>query len=252
MESTLTQFLAVNARLSKLSWQRPAWRDAYEGPISTNTTANTNSRKDTMMDILNTEQNPLVLLLQEPWVYHNDRQPLLHREWRRISPVAESKVSKDKPRTCIYVCSFVPSRDIIIEERNSRLLTTITLELKINEKRSELTLKTLYNPPTSMKGIEQLREDLLHHEDRNTPTIIMMDANLHHRLWNTQGYHHTHPQAKEFITLYGSNGFKLISPKRKPTYLGATGTAKKIDLAWANLKASKLIEKCSISKENHS
>ncbi|MBW0460390.1 hypothetical protein O181_000105 [Austropuccinia psidii MF-1] len=78
-----------------------------------------------------------------------------------------------------------------------------------------------------------------------------MDAKLQHKLWNPKGYHHKHPQEKELLSICGLNGFKLISPKHTPTYLGETETETVIDLAWGNLQALKIIEELSVSQESH-
>ncbi|MBW0461100.1 hypothetical protein O181_000815 [Austropuccinia psidii MF-1] len=79
-----------------------------------------------------------------------------------------------------------------------------------------------------------------------------MDTNLHHQLCNPKGYHHTHSQAKELISICGLSGFNLISSKHTHTYLGETVTATVIDLAWASLQESRLVEEFLISQENHS
>ncbi|MBW0533736.1 hypothetical protein O181_073451 [Austropuccinia psidii MF-1] len=82
--------------------------------------------------------------------------------------------------------------------------------------------------------------------------IVAMDASLHHKLWNPNGYNHTHRKGKELIKWCGSKGFEPTSPKGTPTYVGSNGTATTIDLTWANLPAIKLISICEAQIENHS
>ncbi|MBW0513308.1 hypothetical protein O181_053023 [Austropuccinia psidii MF-1] len=52
----------------------------------------------------------------------------------------------------------------------------------------KLTLKSLYNPPTTFKGIDILKDSLNNNNPRHNPTIIAMDSNLHSKLWNPRGY----------------------------------------------------------------
>ncbi|MBW0509393.1 hypothetical protein O181_049108 [Austropuccinia psidii MF-1] len=49
------------------------------------------NRKDTMLSILNTEQKHLVLLLQEPWAYHDTFLPPPHQAWDLYTPKANPK-----------------------------------------------------------------------------------------------------------------------------------------------------------------
>ncbi|MBW0466891.1 hypothetical protein O181_006606 [Austropuccinia psidii MF-1] len=48
------------------------------------------------------------------------------------------------------------------------------------------------------------------------------------------GYPHQHRQSRKLIRLCGRSGFKMISPKGEPTFMGASGSATTIDLTWAN------------------
>ncbi|MBW0535725.1 hypothetical protein O181_075440 [Austropuccinia psidii MF-1] len=89
-------------------------------------------------------------------------------------------------------------------------------------------------------------------DTRTSPIMVAMDANLHQKLRNPNGYNHTHPKAKELIKWCRSKGFKLTSPKRTPTYMGSNGTATTVDLTWENLPEIKLISICEVQIENHS
>ncbi|MBW0562448.1 hypothetical protein O181_102163 [Austropuccinia psidii MF-1] len=152
---------------------------------------NCHNRKDTMLSLLNTKQENLVLLIQEPWVYHHNLKPPTHNAWRRITA------------------------NITIGEDNNKLLTSISINLGEGKK---LTLKSLYNAPTTFEAINVLNNTLSNNNPQSSPTIIAMDSNLHSKLWNPRGYNHIHPQAKDHIRICSSKGFNLCSPKGTPTF----------------------------------
>ncbi|MBW0496048.1 hypothetical protein O181_035763 [Austropuccinia psidii MF-1] len=202
-----------------------------------------------MLSLLNTEQENLALLIQEPWVYHHNLQPPTHTAWRRITPVNSPQERNDRTRTCIHIRSFIPSRNITIGGDNNRLLTSISIEIGEEKK---LTLKSLYNPPTTFEGIDILKNSLDNNNPRHNPTIIAMDSNLHSKLWNPRGYNHIHPQAKDLIRVFFSKGFRICSPKGTPTFIRSTNIATTIDLLWPNSTAVQLIENTSVEMDNHS
>ncbi|MBW0546443.1 hypothetical protein O181_086158 [Austropuccinia psidii MF-1] len=101
---------------------------------------NFHNRKDTTLSLLNTEQDNMALLIQEPWVYHHDLQPPTHTALRIITPVNSPQTQEERPRTCIYIRNFILSRNITIGEDNNKLLTSITIDIDGEKK---LTLKSL-------------------------------------------------------------------------------------------------------------
>ncbi|MBW0514366.1 hypothetical protein O181_054081 [Austropuccinia psidii MF-1] len=210
---------------------------------------NCHNRKDTILSLLNTEQEHVALLIQEPWVYFHNLQPPTHNAWRRITPTTLPQTRDERPRTCIYIRNYIPSKNITIGEGNNKYLTSVSIDLDGGRK---LTMKSLYNPPTSFEGIDILRQNLNNTNCRTDPTIIAMDSNLHSKLWNPRGYNHIHPQAKDLISICTSKGFKLCSPKGTPTFTRSTNIATTIDLLWANLAAVQLLEKTDIEINNHS
>ncbi|MBW0530018.1 hypothetical protein O181_069733 [Austropuccinia psidii MF-1] len=109
----------------------------------------------------------------------------------------------------------------------------------------------MYMTDKELAGIDILENSLQHCNTREFPFIIAMDAYLHHQLWNPKGYNHVHRRAKDLITICGKKGFKLISPKGTPTYIGRNRTATTIDLTWSNLPATKIIGSCEVQSGNH-
>ncbi|MBW0521294.1 hypothetical protein O181_061009 [Austropuccinia psidii MF-1] len=100
--------------------------------------------------------------------------------------------------------------------------------------------------------IQILNQWLQTHETQQTPTLIIMDSNLHHPLWNLHKYNHTHTQARHLIKACGKKGFHLISPKHTPTFLGTVGRPKTIDLTWVNNITQNLQPKTQVQLNNHS
>ncbi|MBW0484589.1 hypothetical protein O181_024304, partial [Austropuccinia psidii MF-1] len=212
---------------------------------------NCHNRYDTMMSMLNTELTHTALLIQEPWTNPFDWQPPLHLNWHRILPNDKPKVKEDRARTCIYVNKSIPLHNILTFPTNNPLLTWISI-LHLTALAPKLTLASIYNPPTGFTGLPPLQNWLHTESSRSHPTFLMIDSNLHHNLWNPTSYNHQHMEAKDLIRMCGRKGFKLISPRQVPTFLGATGRPTTIDLTWANHKAGKLQLTTSVQLENHS
>ncbi|MBW0575402.1 hypothetical protein O181_115117 [Austropuccinia psidii MF-1] len=155
-----------------------------------------------------------------------------------------------KPRTCIYINKQIPSHQIINHPQESNLLTTITL-LGVYNSIPQLTLLSLYNPPTTFSAINILNQWLQTEATQQTPTLLVMASNLHHPHWNPSKYTHTHTQARNLIKICGKKGFHLILPRCIPTFLGAVGKPMMIDLIWANLKPTTQVQLNNHSSDHH-
>ncbi|MBW0476091.1 hypothetical protein O181_015806 [Austropuccinia psidii MF-1] len=89
-------------------------------------------------------------------------------------------------------------------------------------------------------------------DTQTDPTLLMIDLNLHHKLWNPASYNHQHVGSKELIQICGRKGFKRISLCQVPTFLGATGCPSTIDLTWPNPNVGKLQITMNFQLNNHS
>ncbi|MBW0474569.1 hypothetical protein O181_014284 [Austropuccinia psidii MF-1] len=173
------------------------------------------NQKDTILSLLNTKQEHIALLIQEPWVYYNYLQPPTHNTWRRITPTISPHTQDKRPITCIYIRNYIPSKNITIGEGNDKFLTSVSIDLDGERK---LTLNSLYNPPTSFEGIDILRHNLNNTTSQIDPNIIAMDSNLHSKLWNPRGYNHIHPQARDLISICTSKASSFSHPRAPNIY----------------------------------
>ncbi|MBW0516042.1 hypothetical protein O181_055757 [Austropuccinia psidii MF-1] len=106
------------------------------------------------MSALNSELTHTALLLQELWVNPHNWLPPTHQNWHRITPETSPTVKDKKPQTCIYISKQIPAHHIVGYPQDNSLLAWL---------QSEAT--------------------------QQTPTLIMMDSNLH----PPQIYSHSHP-----------------------------------------------------------
>ncbi|MBW0480551.1 hypothetical protein O181_020266 [Austropuccinia psidii MF-1] len=213
---------------------------------------NCHNQKDTTLSALNNKQQHISLLFQEPWVYHHNFKPPTHQAWRRLTPITSPGTWAERPWTCIYICSFVPLKNITFSNTNSQNLTQVAIDILLKGISQKLTFFALYNPPRTFSGLQELEQRLSEMNTRLYPMVIAMDSNLLHQLWNPKNYHHQHPQARNILEICGRRDFKFISPKGEPTFMGASGSATTIDLTWANTIANKIISQCKVQLENHS
>ncbi|MBW0488302.1 hypothetical protein O181_028017 [Austropuccinia psidii MF-1] len=207
---------------------------------------NCHNRFDSTMSVLNTELTHMALLLQEPWTNPYDWLPPTHQNWHRYTPRMTPTNRNERSRACIYINKSIPSHQIHYLPDNNDLLCWVTIN-NSHPSIPKITLLSLYNTPTKFDGLLPLQTWLNSASRRDTPTFIMTDSNLHHRLWNPPHYSHTHPEAKNLIKMCGKKGFTLISPKQVPT-----GRPTTIDLTWANHIARHLHPETSTRLNNHS
>ncbi|MBW0508238.1 hypothetical protein O181_047953 [Austropuccinia psidii MF-1] len=133
---------------------------------------NCHNRYDSTMSVLNTELTHMALLLQEHWTNPCNGHLATHPNWHRS----------------------IPTHQIHSTPRNNNLTTDVTIN-NLHPTIPRLTLLSVYNTPTKFDGLPHLQTWLTNLSSRNTPTLIMMDSNLHHRLWNPPQYQHSHPES---------------------------------------------------------
>lgn len=193
-----------------------------------------------------------IILIQEPWVNPHMLDVMKHPAWHDITPYDyKAQTYNDKLRTSIYISKRVPSWLITTLPSKSPLLTAVEIATPQGII-PRIRVISLYNPPRQNTGLPVLQDWLTMHHDRKIATVIGMDANLHHQLWNPTGYHHTHPKSKDLIRICGSTGLKISSQKQIPTYYARSGRASTtIDLTWINYKLSRYKVTCRTTDENY-
>ncbi|MBW0510046.1 hypothetical protein O181_049761 [Austropuccinia psidii MF-1] len=211
---------------------------------------NCHNRKDTTLSILNAEQSHMVLLLQEPWVYYDSFLPPPHQAWDLYIPKPNPKAKNDKPRSCIYIKKLIPRHNITQYPFISNLITAITINFSSNSNKS-ITLLSVYNTPPKFEGLIPLKSWLTEYSLQSLPTLIAIDSNLHHPLWNPPLYCHSHPEAKELLKIMEGKSLYLASPIGIPTFLSQHGLATTIDHLWANPKERNLITSAHVQLNNH-
>lgn len=88
------------------------------------------NKKETILSVLNNEQDNLALLLQEPWVYTHNFLPPIYHNWHRILSVQNPLNRSDKPRKIIYIRKTVPSQFIHTYNYLNNLLTFVTIVMQ--------------------------------------------------------------------------------------------------------------------------
>lgn len=193
-----------------------------------------------------------ILILQEPWVNPFTLRLPTHPAWHEIAAYDYiPKTYDEKTRTGIYITKRVKSWNFSILPSGSPFITAVELT-DFSSDLPSIRVLSVYNPPRHNTGLPVLEGWLKTYNNRRTPTVIGVDANLHHPAWNPVNYHHTHTISKELIKMCGQAGFKLQSQRQVPTfYPRARGKPTTIDHTWINYKLSRHQVKCSTSSDNH-
>lgn len=175
------------------------------------------NRHDTVQEVLNLTDVD-ILLLQEPWTNPFTFKVMTHQMWHDITPYNHvPQEAQSKYCTCIYISKRYRLQNICVLPSKSTYITAV--DLKTDDMTlPHLRVMSFYNRPSTNEGLPLLKQWLVQHGNRSTPTVIGMDANLHHPQWNPQSRHNTHPLARELIKTCGTAGFKVISEKGVPTF----------------------------------
>lgn len=197
------------------------------------------NKQETVHEILQLDDVDM-LLLQEPWINPFTHKVLTHPMWHDITPYDHIPTDlTSKFRSCIYIAKRHPIQNISILPSGNTFITAGEL-VPEHVTTPKLRVMSLYNRPSTNEGLPLLKDWLDQHLDRCVPTIIGMDANLHHTQWNPPRRTNTHPAARDLIRTCGTAGFKLISERGVPTfYPRKNGSPSTIDLTWGNWAATK-------------
>lgn len=181
-----------------------------------------------------------VLILQEPWTNPSNHKVPSHQMWHDITPYDYiPKDTQTKFRTCIYVARKYPIQTILVLPSGNTFITAVEL-MTGDTKLPKIRVMSFYNRPRTNEGLPLLKIWLDQYLDRQSPTVVGMDANLHHPQWSPAHRTNTHPAARDLIKMCGTAGFKVLSEKAVPTfYPRNAGSPSTIDLTWGNWAVTK-------------
>ena len=190
----------------------------------------------------NSAQFTALLLQEQNWSNYT-KSSLLHPSWTVIESATKTK---RPPKTAIYVNNrilhtsafqqiHIPFSDV----------TAITIT---DDERKATSLINIYNS-RNHGLISPLRQYLHEHinADEYKNIIIAGDFNLHHPLWNPEGYMKHDTQADELIEMMADHNMRLLIPPGTVTFPNRGTT---IDLTWGNENAEQRLFKCQISEDN--
>ena len=206
---------------------------------------------ETTNSILNSEEFSSIIFLQEPGFNPFTLRAPNHQNWHAFYEHNHKSIDfYSKHRTCAFFKKSFPIEIIHPLDGGSRFLSAFEINFNHNLCH-KMRFINLYNHTPSFDGLALLEKWLTDFNIRNIPTFIFMDSNLHHSAWNPSNYNHSNIQSKELLKICGHQGFKIISEKHIPTYSSKHGSPTTIDLIWSNHAASKFVENCVTSKNNH-
>lgn len=187
-----------------------------------------------------------LLALQEPWFNSHTLSFPHHEAWHRITAYDyQPSEWSDRPRVCFYLSKRIPTSQFSILPSSTDILLAIDIREPLSNQ-VKLRVITWYNPPGSLRGFMTIKHWLHKYFNRNVPTILMTDSNLHHTIWNPPEYKITHNLAKKLVHLCSNNGLKMISPRGTPTRFSPKTRPTTIDLVWASWNITKSVKECQV------
>lgn len=131
------------------------------------------------------------LLIQEPPVTWYSHKAVTDPYWHAIEPLTDHDLAREddaRIKSIIYVNTNLPSFSFSPVLTNSFNIAGVKLFLP--NPHPPIYLFSVYLPP-NQAGTMNLLQPILTATGRN-PTVIGMDSNLHHLMWNPPAYDHTH------------------------------------------------------------
>lgn len=175
------------------------------------------------------------LLIQEPYISPFTVKPVSHANWILILPDHPScppnAAPEDKTtKSLIYANRSIPSTALSSITTNSNCVAAAQLSIADHR----FTIISAYAPPKQSHKLADLRPLLKSPPSPTCHTIVAMDCNLHHALWNPPTYAHTHREADDLILTMGEAGLDLRSECGVPTFFPSNSTHANttVDLLW--------------------
>lgn len=176
------------------------------------------------------------LILQEPWVNPFDMAPLQHPAWRAFSAFEHTPSKwQDRHKSVIYIKKSIPSNLIKLLPGGSQVVVGVEVTPPMGQ---PFRFLNIYNPPSSLSAIPELKGWLTKVYSRQIATFICMDSNVHHKHWNPPGRGRSDAGAIELLSMLSPAGFRLASPRHVPTFFSSKGKGFTLDLVWANFLGS--------------
>ena len=206
---------------------------------------NLNHNSASTHSILNHEDSSqyALLLLQEQYCPRNTLSSLIHQSWTLIEPTVAAPLY---PRVAIYINNrLIPTSRFEPVQLPFRDAIAVAITMASNKR---ALIINIYNPH-DYNLIDPLRKYLQEHiraEDYEN-IIIAGDFNLHHPLWNPQGYTTHDRRAEALLDMMADYGLRLLIPPGTITF-PRTGTA--IDLVWGNEATQDVLLKCQVAEDN--
>ena len=206
---------------------------------------NLNHNSASTHSILNHEDSSqyTLLMLQEQYCPHNTLSSLIHQSWTVIEPTVATPLH---PRVAIYINNrLLPTSMFEPVQLPFRDAIAVAITTASNKR---MLIINIYNPH-DYNLIDPLREYLhqyIRAEDYEN-IIIAGDFNLHHPLWNPQGYTTHDRRAEALLDMMADYSLRLLIPPGTITF-PRTGTA--IDLVWGNEATQDVLLKCQVAEDN--
>jgi len=193
------------------------------------------ARTHSILNDPDTAQHYNILMLQEQhWSEYTNSSPI-HHAWTMFEPTTADK----PPRSAIYIRKTITAFQI---ETSVKDVTAI----QIPTEPKPTLIVNIYKPSdeTTISAIHQSLQAHLKNKDYDT-IIIGGDFNLHHPLWNPEGYLQQDDEAETLIDMMTDMNLNLLLPPGTITFPDADTT---IDLVWGNDSTVERTIKCQIAE----
>jgi len=211
--------------------------------------ARSQTTKDCILNHPDLAKHHLIMLHEHYWSDYK-KATLSHHSWTIIEPQHPEIPSDTRTRAAIYLNNTKISSNAYASIPFSSP-DVVAIQLMDAESHATLVVN-IYNDPskdTIMKLGEFLAQQCWSNNYIYMGLLVAGDFNLHHPLWNKDGYHIHNAVADKLLQIMGAHSMDTILPPRTITFPRAN---KAIDLVWGNNFVQQHVIKCKITKnEDH-
>lgn len=187
------------------------------------------------------------LLIQEPYISPLTNLPVAHANWTIIMPDHPACPPEASPedritKSVIYASRKIPTTTLSVFKTNSNCIAAALLTLDAHL----ITIVSAYAPPKQAHKLQGLQPLLATPPSPTTHFLVAMDCNLHHALWNTPSYTHTHREAEDLILIMSEAGLDLRSECGIPTFHPSNPkhVSTTVDLLWLSSDCHSWTTRC--------
>lgn len=164
------------------------------------------------MDLLQTKNQKLIVLIQEPWI---NRNIIRGFDENKVN-LFYKRITNVRPRTCIVASKELNAT--LLPQYSSGDVTTVLINTKNGDDSEEFLLSSFYLPYEEQHKIpdDTARDAIEFSASSGIPIIIGADCNAHHILWGSSD---TNSRGEKLVEYLATTSLDIQNRGIEPTFI---------------------------------